>query len=88
MSILDHILARFPDEDLLAANGYDYAVIGIDEESMRLIYSVKKVVEILAMGIVNDDRERAIAEAREDFDYNISGAYLGEKTPIWCYDDF
>jgi hypothetical protein len=27
-------------------------------------------------------------EAIEFFDFNISGSYVGEKTPIWCYDEF
>jgi hypothetical protein len=22
----------------------------------------------------------------EYFDYNVSGAYVGEKTPVWCWD--
>jgi hypothetical protein len=25
-------------------------------------------------------------DAMEHFSYNVSGAYVGEKTPIWCYD--
>ena len=24
----------------------------------------------------------------EYFEYNVSGAYVGEQTPIWCYDNF
>ena len=27
-------------------------------------------------------------EASEYFFYNVAGAYVGEKTPIWCQDDF
>jgi hypothetical protein len=26
-------------------------------------------------------------EAVEYFDFNVKGAYMGEKTPIWCIDD-
>lgn len=26
-------------------------------------------------------------EAIEYFDYNVSGAYVGEKTPIWVDDE-
>jgi hypothetical protein len=25
-------------------------------------------------------------DAIEYFEYNVSGAYMGEKTPIWCDD--
>ena len=27
-------------------------------------------------------------ESIEYFEYNVSGSYMGEKTPIWCYDNF
>jgi hypothetical protein len=27
-------------------------------------------------------------DAIEHFEYNIRGGYVGEKTPIWCQDDF
>jgi hypothetical protein len=27
-------------------------------------------------------------EAEEFFEFNVSGAYMGEQTPIWCYDNF
>jgi hypothetical protein len=29
-----------------------------------------------------------IEEAIEYFEFNVRGAYVGEKTPIWCEDDF
>jgi hypothetical protein len=49
---------------------------------MRLIYSVKKCIEILmSQGM---DYE----ESLEYFVFNVSGAYFGEKTPIWCQDNF
>jgi hypothetical protein len=27
-------------------------------------------------------------EAIEHFDFNVRGGCVGEKTPIWCPDDF
>ena len=27
-------------------------------------------------------------DAIEHFYYNVSGSYVGDKTPIWCYDNF
>jgi hypothetical protein len=27
-------------------------------------------------------------EALEFFEFNVSGSYMGAKTPIWCYDIF
>jgi hypothetical protein len=78
--MLDKILEWFPEEDLLKADGFDEAIIGIDEGSMRLIYSKSKCIEILCRDMEEED-------ALEYFSYNVSGAYVGEKTPIWCIDD-
>jgi len=80
--MLDEILNTYEDEEFLKADGLDAAIIGVDETSMRLIYSYKKIIEILmAEGLTRED-------AQEHFDFNIGGAYVGEKTPIYCMDDF
>ncbi len=71
----------FPDDEFLKADGFDDAIIGVETTSMRLIYSVKKCLDILMLNMPYED-------AVEYFDYNIQGAYVGEKTPIWCYDSF
>jgi hypothetical protein len=78
--MIDKILDWFPEEEILKADGFDDAIIGIDEETMRLIYSVSKCIEILC-------KEMDEEEAVEYFDFNVKGAYMGEKTPIWCIDD-
>jgi len=52
----------------------------IDENSMRLIYSKSKCIQILMKDMSEED-------ALEYYEYNIVGAYMGEKTPIWCIDD-
>lgn len=81
ISYIEAILDEYPSEHFLKADGFDDAIIGVDENSMRLIYSVSKCIEIL----MNDmNREDAV----EYFYYNIHGSYLGEKTPIWCFDNF
>lgn len=79
--MLDRILASLPDENFLKADGFDEAVIGVDSSSMRLIYSVSKCIEILMREMTED-------EAEDHMSFNISGAYMGEKTPIWCEDFF
>lgn len=79
--MLDKILEWFPDEDILKADGLDNAIIGIEVNSSRLIYSKSKVIEILVKeGLTHE-------EALEHYDFNIEGAYVGDKTPIWCTDD-
>jgi len=80
--MLEKILEQHEDEEILIADGFDDAVIGIEENSMRLIYSVEKCINILM------EQGMDMTEAVEYFDFNVSGAYVGEKTPIWCDDLF
>ena len=80
-NMLDNIIELYEEEHFLKADGLDEAIIGIDENSMRLIYSVKKCIEILCNDMSHE-------EAVEYFYFNVSGAYMGEKTPIWCVDNF
>jgi len=79
--MLDIIIEKYQDEMFLKADGFDDAIIGVDETSMRLIYSVSKCIEILMEDMSQED-------ALDHFGYNVSGSYVGEKTPIWCFDNF
>jgi hypothetical protein len=80
--MLELILDNYPEESFLKADGFDEAIIGLEEPSLRLIYSIKKTIEILIEeGMTEED-------AMEHFSYNVSGAYVGELTPIWCEDRF
>lgn len=79
--MIDQIIENYSDEKFLKADGFDDAIIGVDETSMRLIYSVSKCLEIL-------QEDMSEIDAIEHFTYNVSGAYVGEKTPIWCWDDY
>tara|TARA_R110002012_G_scaffold192127_2_gene359791 strand:+ start:2949 stop:3230 length:282 start_codon:yes stop_codon:yes gene_type:complete len=73
------ILENYPDLEFLKADGFDDAIIGFEENSSRLIYSVSKCLIILQEDMNEED-------AIEHFYYNVSGSYVGEKTPIWCND--
>lgn len=77
--MLKEIIETYYEEDFLIADGFDDALIGVDETEMRLIYSVSKCIEIL-----KEDMD--YTDAIEYFTYNVSGGYVGEKTPIWCWD--
>jgi hypothetical protein len=79
--MLDQVLDKYAEETFLKADGFDDAVIGVEENEMRLIYSVSKCLHIL-------QREMNSEDAIEHFTYNVSGGYVGEKTPIWCWDNF
>jgi hypothetical protein len=80
--MLQEIIEYYGDEEFLKADGFDDAIIGVEIPSMRLIYSVKRCLEILI------DEGMTYEDAIEHFDFNIGGAYVGEKTPIWCHDNF
>jgi hypothetical protein len=81
--ILEQIIDRYPDESFLKEDGFDEAIIGVDEASMRLVYSVSKCISIIEF-----DQNMTRTEAIEYFEFNVRGAYVGEKTPIWCEDNF
>lgn len=81
--MLEQILEYYGDEEFLIADGFDEAVIGVDETQMKLIYSVTRCLEIL---MTRDNM--SLEEAVEYFDFNVSGSYVGEKTPIWSQDGF
>ena len=72
--LLQSIIDVYPEEDLLIAEGFDDAVIGIDPKSLRLIYSITKYINIL---MKNDDMD--YDTAIEYFDFNVLDAYVGEK---------
>lgn len=78
--MIDKILEWFPEEQFIKIDGFDEAIIGIEDFDMRLIYSCSKIIEILKQEMSEED-------AIEHFEYNIKGAWLGEKTPIFCIDD-
>jgi len=80
--LLNSIIETYEEEEFLLADGFDDAIIGVETQTMRLIYSYTKCIEILeAQGMERD-------EALEFFEYNTIGSYVGEKTPIWCEDFF
>lgn len=76
-SILDQILANFPDEEFLKADGFDDAVIGVEYVSNRLVYDIHVMIAILMQEGMSEE------DAWEHFAYNIGGAYVGDKTPIF-----
>lgn len=63
--------------ELMYADGFNEAIIGLERREMRVIYSVEKCIEILM-------RDMTEEEAIDYFDFNVRYAYIGEKTPIWC----
>lgn len=79
--MIEQIKEQYSEEEFLVADGFDDAILGIEEDEIRLIYSVSKCLKILEQDMDESD-------AMEYFMFNVSGAYVGKKTPIWCWDNF
>lgn len=72
---IDKLIEQYPDEEFLQIDGFDDAIMGVTED-MVLVYDVNKILNILAL-------EMDMVDAKEHFLFNISGAFMGEKTPIF-----
>ena len=68
----------------LEADGLEAALIGTGWQFIQalMVYSVKKVLEIL---MTRDGM--SYEEAREFFEFNIVGAYVGPGTPVFVEDE-
>ena len=44
----------YSDETFTLADGFDDAIIGVEEKTMRVIYSVQKCIEILCKTKIDD----------------------------------
>jgi hypothetical protein len=77
INLLENIIDYYSEEEFLKADGFDDAVIGVELNSMRLIYSMTRCIEILV------EEGMSVEDALDHFSYNVSSAYVGEKTPIW-----
>lgn len=75
---LQDVIEQYPDEQLLKADGFDEAVIGVTyyKGQLLLVYDTGKCIELLA-------KDMTMEEATEYFDYNVQGSYMGDSTPIF-----
>ena len=74
-------LADLWDENLLFMSEpeYDEAIIGVVERagaSPVIAYDTQKILDIL-------ERSMPMEDAQEFFEYNILGAYMGDRTPVY-----
>lgn len=75
---LSTILENYSHEELIKADGFDDAVVGIEVNTFRLVYSIDKMIAILT-------KDMSYEDAIEYLDFNVFSAYVGEKTPIYIY---
>lgn len=68
------------DPELLFADGYDDCILGLTfkHDIAVVIYSADKMIEKLCNDMTPE-------EAQEFFEFNIEGAYMGERTPVYWY---
>lgn len=64
------------NEQALFADGFDDALIGIDQVNYVAVYDVDKCIDIL-----KETSGMTQQEALEWFEFNTLGAYVGEYTP-------
>jgi len=89
----EQIQERYPDSKLLFFDGFDDAILGVDDNRWnqqedfdgddskeRVVYSVKEIIEILMSEGLNYEK------SREHVDINVIGGYVGIHTPV-CVED-
>jgi len=72
------------DEEIIKWDGFDDCVLGVGSRCGMgdvLVYSKKKIAYTL-----RDRDDMTVEEALEYIDFNIAGAYVGERTPILLED--
>lgn len=68
------------DPQIMLADGFDDAIVGYIERCGQptiACYDVSRCIQIL------QDDGATHEEAVEHFDFNVRGAWLGERTPAW-----
>ena len=68
------------DDELLFADGFDDALIGVVERCGKpavVVYDRHRCIELLVAEGMNED------EAEEYFQFNTEGAWVGERTPAY-----
>jgi hypothetical protein len=77
MTKLETILDYLPDETFVTIDGFDDAIIGVNTDSMVLVYSVPEMIECLMK------QDMTLDEAIDYFEYNTrrSIPYV-ENAPI------
>jgi hypothetical protein len=78
----DEIVERYPDALLLEPDYFDAAIVGVAEQASGrawVIYDPDLCVKALMTDDMSED------EALEWFDFNTSGAYMGDLTPLFLF---
>jgi len=76
--IYDWVEENYPDQELLLADGFEEAFIGVATQFDKpmAVFDRQKCIQILM-------RDMSEEEAYEYFSFNVEGAYVGETTPAF-----
>lgn len=75
-----HCLADRMGEELLLADGFDDAIMGLGWQFSKVAVVYDREV---CLKVLRDRDGMTEDEAEEFFDFNVLGAYVGEHTPIF-----
>ena len=80
----DALMMALEDNECLLADGFDSALIGITEGPNPVaVYDINRMIEHLFK-----KEDMTPEDAREYLEFNVIGAYVGEKTPLYIDLDF
>jgi hypothetical protein len=65
---------------MIFVDGYDSAILGMDTEYQRVIYSKLKMIDVLIQDGLTE------LDAVEWLEYNVWNTYVGEHTPIFLHE--
>ena len=72
------VLDMYPEHDFIQADGFDDAIIGVEQNSKKIIYDIDIMITILMV-----DEDMSSEDAIEHLEFNVINAYVGEQTPIY-----
>jgi len=79
MKNIDKLQDMFPEHEILQADGFDDAIIGLEPLSGKVIYDIEKMTMVLIdEGLTHED-------AIEYLNFNVLNAYVGESTPFYIH---
>ena len=79
MNKREQLVDLYDDSELLFADGFDDAIVGVTHvtgRDMVVCYDYDECIEILG-------KEMTYDESIEYFEYNVQGAHMGDRTPLF-----
>lgn len=75
----EQMMIELEESLALLADGFEEALVGVDEDKGRAVYDVSKMIDIM----LSENEGMTYDEALEYLEFNTFRAYVGEMTPIY-----